>query len=336
MLPKDLNILFNALSGPRVGAYRRYFGHDYTNEMVHGCYQWNEEVSSAFFKVITLIEIVMRNRMHSRLSQYYLETPKKVVRDCSVSYKNWAFLESATFGNAQSCNWYEAGTLETKSLSKVHNKTHHFRNKRPLSSSRRPSPDDVISSLTFGFWSSIIDKCPNISWGDILGDIYPKHRATASNQWHTETHKIRLVYRLQLVRDFRNRIAHHEPLWKLPNLLDERPPLSNQQRRIIEPATTTPAQSIRRLRKIYSKFTELLRWISQDIYLDLQASTIHQHLLWLCSEEGLNAHINRSKMMPVSIKPSRFKRELQSIIRRKKMIYVCSNERNLIAIQPIS
>ncbi|WP_082008485.1 Abi family protein [Photobacterium gaetbulicola] len=335
LLPTNYNILFDALSRPRIGAYRTYFGNSLSDEQLHGCYQWNESVSLSFFKVITLIEIVMRNRMHYALSNHYHQTQKQVVDNSGLPFRRWTFSQQRTSGSATSCNWYEAGVLNNFSLSKIHELTHHKRNKQPLVGRRKPSPDDVVSSLTFGFWSSLIDKAPAIAWAQVLGNIFPKHRATSAGQWINAAHKQRLIFRLQLIRDFRNRIAHHEPIWKLPPLLDERPPRQGQQRAVLQPATTNPSESIRRLRMIYSKHTELLRWMSQEIYDDLQASTLHKHILWLCSEEGLNAHINRSELMPISMKPARFKRELQSILRSKRVTYLHRDGRNLIATQPI-
>jgi hypothetical protein len=332
--PQDLNIVFDSLSAPRISSYRNYFGGHLTDRQIFGCYQWNESVSQAFFKVITLVEIVMRNKMHTSLSQQYYGTQKKVVSDRRPH--NWNYINTTTIGAANSCNWYETGCLPKKSQSKVHAKTHHHRNGSRLQGARRPSPDDVISSLTFGFWSSLVDKCPNIQWDQILGDIFPKHRATGSNQWGVITHRKRLTYRLELVRDFRNRIAHHEPLWKLPDILDETPPTNGGQRAVQFPATTTPQESITRLRAIYSKHTELLRWLSPEIHRDLKESTHHQHLLWLCSIDGLDAHLNRSEALPISMKPSRFKRELLSVIKNKKTTYLHMKGKNIMSTFPIN
>jgi len=333
--PKDLPLFFDALSGPRIRSYQRYFGANYTDEMILGCYKWNDEVSSTLFKVITLIEIVMRNRMHSALSQHYFNVNKKVVANCKPHIKPWNYMNTATIGNQFSCNWYEAEILERKSLDNIHNKTHHYRNKTPFTGHRRPSPDDTISSLTFGFWSSIIGKNPAIDWDNILGVIYPKHRASSTQQWGSHIQKKRLIYRLELVRDFRNRIAHHEPIWKLPALLDETPPVGNGKRNVLLGASVTQQESISRLRSIYSKHSELLRWMSQEIYADLKASTLHSKMLWLCSKEGFDAHVHDVSKVPKSMAPARFKRELKSVIRSKKMVYIKSGNRNLIAAQPI-
>ncbi|ELI5735536.1 Abi family protein [Vibrio fluvialis] len=344
MRPNNYNILFDALSAPRVGAYKHYFGTHLTDEQLFGCYQWNESVSHAFFKVITLIEISMRNKMHFALSQHYHAEPKKIVNNFKVN--NWVYVNYNTLGSARSCNWYNAqkngkSVLSKKSLSKVHSVTHNQRNGSYWMGARTPSPDDVVSSLTFGFWSSLVDKCKDIEWDILLKDIFPKHRVTNSNQWTSDIERKKLSYRLDLVRDVRNRIAHHEPIWKLGNLLSENPPLLNGQfnpqgqRVISDGPTTTPQESIRRLANYYVKHTQLLRWMSQEIYDDFIGSSHHKHMLWLLSSEGLNAHIDRAKHLPISMTTCRFKRELKSILKGKKVTYLHKGGRNVIATQPI-
>ena len=347
MQPKDFNTLFSALSNPRVNAYKYYFGQNLSDDQVFGCYQWNESVSHSFFKLITLIEIVMRNRMHSALSQHYFSHNKEIIANCNLPPWQWQTSNYSTIGNQSSCNWYNSTNngnriLNNKSLGNIHSITHNRRSGAPWGNARLPSADDVVSSLTFGFWSSLVDKCPNVAWSSILSDIYPKHRTSNSNQWNSDIEQKKLSYRLELVRDFRNRIAHHEPIWKFGDYLSEQPPVTNgqldlaQPRAILDSGTTTPQQSIRRLRSIYSKHTQLLRWMSKEIHDDFVQSTLHKQILWLCSEDGLNAHVNREGHTSMSMKPCRFKRELSSILRSKKPTYLHKKGRNLVAIQHIS
>ncbi|HDY7465241.1 Abi family protein [Vibrio parahaemolyticus] len=349
MQPENLNKHFDALSAPRIGAYRNYFGQQLTDEQVFGCYQWNESVSHCFFKVITLVEIVMRNKMHHSLSGHYHSTAKHIVAD--VSRRSWQYQPYSTIGSVNSCNWYHAidpvagqGILVSKSLSKIHSRTHRRRQGNltvPLNRQRRPSPDDVVSSLSFGFWSSLVSKCPTVDWATVLVSAFPQHRASKSSQWHSDIERAKLSNRLDFVRDFRNRIAHHEPIWKFKELYSESPKVHNGRvdrsipRDILSGPTTNSTDSIRRLRNVYKRCTELLKWVSKDIYDDLMKSSVHKHMLWLCSDAGLEAHINRGELMPTSMKASRFKRELTSILKSRKMIYLYHGGRNVMMTHPI-
>lgn len=344
MQPNNFNILFNALSLPRIQAYKNYYGQHLSDEELFGCYQWNEYIAHAFFKVSTLIEITMRNRMHKALSKKYYAVQKKIVQ--KTNQYQWIPDNYHTIGSSKSCNWYQAfengdWILNQKSQSKIHSKTHHHRQKTPLNLARTPSPDDVVSSLTFGFWSSLIDKCHNVDWADVLKGIFPNHRVTNSNQWNSIIERKRLSYRLDLIRDFRNRIAHHEPIWKFKNLLSENPPLTNGTldlnlpRLVLDTPTTNPTQSIRRLRSLYRSHLDLLKWMSKELYDDFRKSSLHKHILWLCSQDGFDAHKYREKTTPISMNTCRFKRELPSILKGRKAAYLNQRGRNIIAIQHI-
>jgi len=342
MQPTNLKELFSALSPPRINAYKSYFGPNLNDLEVFGCYQWNESVSHAFFKLLTLIEVVMRNRMHAALSKHYFGANKSIIQNAKNN--QWLTNPYSTLGHQDSCNWYNVTLGNTRllnnvSLKKIHNITHHPRNGTPLTGNKMPSPDDVVSSLTFGFWSSLVEKCPNIDWDIILKDIFPKHRTSNSNQWTSNIEQQKLSFRLELIRNFRNRLAHHEPIWKFGELLSEsRTSVSGQPstRAVLDGPTTTPAHSIRRLRSVYRKHTELLRWTSEDIYKDYEESTLHRQILWLCSEDGLTAHKERSSNNLESMSPCKFKREISSIIRNKKPALLIKGGRNVAALQHIS
>lgn len=281
--------------------------------------------------------------MHVALSRHYHGIPKKYVKNKHQS--PWQFKSCSNLGSKDSNNWYNAYVsgsciLNNKSLSKIHAKTHH-KNGTPLNATKMPSPDDVVSGLTLGFWASLIDKCPNVAWDLILDKVFPKHRVSNSNQWNSPIELKRLSYRLDLIRDFRNRVAHHEPVWKFGDLLSESPPVSGgvlntgAQRKVIDGSPTNASQSIRRLRNLYTKHLELLKWMSKDIHDDWKLSSNHSHILWLCSDDGLAAHINRKDVMPESMTSSRLKRDISSIVRRKNTAYLHRAGRNLAALHPI-
>ncbi|QMW14537.1 Abi family protein [Pseudoalteromonas sp. MT33b] len=335
MRPNNLNIVFDSLSQPRINAYKRYFGNQLSDDEVYNCYLWNDAISKALFNVITQIEITLRNRMHVSLSNHLYNSQKIIVDRCNGNPRIWNTSNTSTIGTVTSCNWYEAGLLENKSMSKIHTTTHHYRNKTPLLGRARPSPDDVVSSLHFGFWSSLIDKNPNVQWRNLLAHIFPKHRASNSSQWNVVAQQKRLTYRLELVRDIRNRIAHHEPLWKTPRILDETPPTQGSNRAVLHPPSSAPSESIQRLRIIYSKITELLRWMSQELYDDLMNSATHSHFLWLCSTDGLNFYIKHHEVASGHIKSCKFKREIGSIIKMKKSVFLVHGKRGISALHPI-
>lgn len=345
MQPTNYDTFFDALSGPRINAYKHYFStlsdSPLKDEEVFGCYQWNEAVANSFFKLITLIEIVLRNKMHEALSAHYYSHAKATTNPCRG--RNQQSISIATLGTNDSSNWYNSidqttnqPLLNNKSLSKIFDKT-HTRRGNYIQQPHSPSPDDVISSLSFGFWSSLIDKCSNIDWVSLLPQIFPHHRTTHSNQWGSAIEQKKLSYRLELIRDFRNRIAHHEPVWKFGALLSETPPTAPATiRQSIDSATSTPEQSIKRLRNLYSKHLEFLKWLSNDLFQDFRKSSLHTCIDWLISEEGLNDHLNRDKKLISSMGTSKFKRELPKFIRGKHKALLYRQGRNVLSLHHIS
>ncbi len=330
----NMNVIFDALSRPRINAYRRYFGVNLSDAQIYGCYLWNEALCQSFFRTLTLIEIVLRNRLHKSLSNQYFLSPKEVLDN--LKSRTSVFSPTTTVGTSDSCNWYETpGLLSRKSLEKITDITHHYRSGTPLTGIAKPTPDDVVSTMQFGFWSSLIDKNPNISWPTVLGHVFPKHRATSSGHWVSTAQQVRLSNRLELIRTIRNRIAHHEPIWKLPPTLDEAPTSRGATRAILHPSPSNPSESITRLREIYSKHTEFLRWMSPDLFLDFQKSSIHSHFLWLCSNEGLDAYKNREEKQSNTQCHSKVRRQLTSIIRSKQSVIVSRNGLNVLALHPI-
>ncbi|MDT9120960.1 hypothetical protein RSW84_26335, partial [Escherichia coli] len=80
--------------------------------------------------------------------------------------------------------------------------------------------------LTFGFWPRLLDLKKdalhqNIDWGSILLDVLPGHPQRQATHWAKQKHQDGLFARLDLCNGLRNRIAHHEPIWKLGELMTE-------------------------------------------------------------------------------------------------------------------
>ncbi|WP_052583902.1 Abi family protein [Saccharomonospora iraqiensis] len=75
-----------------------------------------------------------------------------------------------------------------------------------------PTSDDVVAALSFGFWSSIVDAPRNALeqnryWHTSLYEAFPNWHYKPGTQGRKD-----FVRRVELLRKFRNRVAHHEPL----------------------------------------------------------------------------------------------------------------------------
>jgi hypothetical protein len=78
----------------------------------------------------------------------------------------------------------------------------------------QPTTDDVIASLTFGFWTNMLRTFTPVQAPHIIPAIFPSHSIVTPSQWGNKRNREALNMHLRVVNDFRNRVAHHEPLFK--------------------------------------------------------------------------------------------------------------------------
>ncbi|MFC3468332.1 hypothetical protein ACFOHT_00150 [Massilia oculi] len=112
----------------------------------------------------------------------------------------------------------------------------------------KTSPDDIICRLMFGFWVYMTDKPyrPSFTpkagepagtnlWQFIKGDVFPGATASMNH----------IFDELKAINKMRNRLFHHEPLWKLSGHQDL-------------------AAAVARTRAQYDRVLKVLGWISPE------------------------------------------------------------------------
>lgn len=306
MQPTNIQQTHLDISHARLSSYKGFFQCQDPQEL-YGIYCWNEAISGALFRLISITEVVMRNRFHMALSQH--------------SYT------SASVGSPGANDWYNHIRLPQKSLDKIKKVTHRYRgrgpNKRLVLKHPTPSSNDVVSQMSFGFWPKMLDV--SLPWGNLLPHIVVGHRHRQVSHWNRTANQDALYARLDLVNRLRNRIAHFEPIWKQASLQEERRPRPNVTPRIISPPPQNKEEALVRLELLHERINELLRWLSPDRAKDYESSYVKNHFCWLCSEDGLAAY--RGFQPGVDLPISRFKRELNSLLKHKTMVRVIRNER---------
>ena len=135
-------------------------------------YAYNTRLSQAFFGVISLFEVVLRNA----INEHYLQTLGE----------NWIVQQAIPEGLLD----HEAEDVITT--------------KRMYDKEGVYSHDKMVGSFTFGFWTYLFTKRNYKIGGKTLLQIFP-------NRVKGTTKKS--VYKdITAIREFRNRIAHHEPI----------------------------------------------------------------------------------------------------------------------------
>jgi hypothetical protein len=260
-----------ALSHARLSNYRSFFGAA-DDVQALGLYQWNDDLSAVLFRTISLVEVVLRNKFHHAMSLRY-----------------------GAVGTHASKDWYAHVALDAHSRSKITDITHYKRGGQMLPRVPAPSPDDVVSGLTFGFWPHLLDlkidlNNQAVDWGPILVDVLPGHRQRQTTFWAKRKHRDTLFARLDLCNELRNRIAHHEPIWKLGPLLSEDRARQGVPLTIQAPAPMTPADALARLHLLYGRVTELLGWLSPVVAAQHTASDMHMRCQNLLHPQTLGVY----------------------------------------------
>ncbi|WFE62633.1 hypothetical protein [Micromonospora sp. WMMD714] len=171
----DLIAVEQALSTSRLEPYIKAGG----GGLAEGfeLYEWNLSVSAAFFEVLAHLEVGVRNALHAQLVRL-----------------------------ADRQDWWASPRMVLTPIAV------DMLDKAVAEVSRRSSPggpDHVVAALPFGFWAGLVSSGHRYNyemtlWRPGLHRAFPGYRGTRSE----------LHLRLNTLRLLRNRIAHHEPIYR--------------------------------------------------------------------------------------------------------------------------
>ncbi len=160
---------------------KRLAGYRGKNNSLEAClkrYQYNIQLSKEFYPLLHILEVGLRNSIYEAWS-------KKLGR-------NWILEEQTVFREQ-----------ESDKISKARGQLN--KQNRPIETGR------IIAELNFGFWTSLFHTSYETHNRGIIKDIFPfsAKRDRASVQIRKDIHMLRL---------FRNRIYHYEPIWNQKNI----------------------------------------------------------------------------------------------------------------------
>ena len=143
---------------------------------------WNAELSSVFWGPIGLLEVTLRNAIHDRLRA------------------------------GRPDDWWNHSDLvrmterEERALARAIDKLAYAGN-------YHPTADDVVASTAMGLWVGLLDTgyardplrdYETALWAPRVKDAFPYRGELGRRQVHAKLNRVRV---------FRNRIAHHEPIY---------------------------------------------------------------------------------------------------------------------------
>jgi hypothetical protein len=168
--------LEEALSLERFARYLSWAGGDHAQALE--LYALNTRLSEALYTPLQMLEVAVRNRIHSVLS--------------AVRHPRW-FEEEGFLAASNQAEQVVGAIAELARENK------------------EPTPGRIVAALTFGFWTAMFGTSYEALWQQDLHRI--ARREDGKNLRRKD-----FAGPLTPIRTLRNRIAHHEPIleWNLP------------------------------------------------------------------------------------------------------------------------
>lgn len=296
MLPLNLPSTISTLSQDRIKSYKSYFGLT-TDEEAFGLYLWNDQLSASFFKLVSILEVTLRNALHRELSREYYQF--------------------RTQGSAFDNDWYEhlinTNVITDYGTIKQIRETTHRTQKNQYKPKQGIKPGDVIAAQTFGFWHKLLEKNKRIQWQNILYHSLKDHFRLHPTYWSQQAIDDLLI-RLQEVNTLRNRIAHHEPIWKFKGKTHHKTHVPIYQ------SATTPSDSISQMKVLNERLVRLLSWFSEDRKNDYLLSHYKRHFDWLVRVETIDIYKTLKPVKKMTL--SAAKRELKSVLTNREFMEI--------------
>lgn len=165
------NEFINLLSEARMSKYKNVSGGNKVRTIQ--LYHHNLKLSQRMFGVIGMFEVILRNAIYNHYKAKYSDA-EWIVEQASVN------------------------KLLEHEVSEIYRVKNDFMRKGVY------SPDKMVASFSFGFWTYFFTRRNYKVGGKTLLQIFPNRRKGLR--------QIDVYNDLTLIRELRNRIAHHEPI----------------------------------------------------------------------------------------------------------------------------
>ena len=186
-LPACLPSIRQALSNPRLDAYRAHSSEDELDIVAR--YAWNMALGASLYVPLHLLEVTLRNALHTAITHHH------------GGNERWFQLRHA---------FHAEKTWDI--VNQVLNKTPNL--------SAPDAPGRVVAALDFGFWTTLLTsgygRPPSVTlhwrplWPQLVPLVFPHYPAVAGTRRDREI----LAERFDNIWQLRNRVSHHEPIWK--------------------------------------------------------------------------------------------------------------------------
>ena len=244
--------MISHLTTTRLDTLKAFFQAQDENDLL-GCYIWTQAVSSALLPILGDLEVSLRNALHRGLSQYY---------GLSDSFE-WMRKTRPNPANPRSqTHWHKLASGTADEVQKVVSKIEKRKGQG------RATPDDLVAALSFGFWEILIQGLqhkshPKDMQAKVLAVAFRNAPDLASTPYGDKAFVSRLSSLLYQVRDVRNRIGHHDQIWRTAEF-------DNHGKRGFIPRR--PRHTLTSLRLFADHALWLASWIAPEVAAHIETS----------------------------------------------------------------
>ncbi len=258
-----------------------------------GAYVWGLELNAALSPILSMLEVVLRNSMHAAFTAHFKKSDwyQDVLKH--EGDQAWQAKVAAYPPLAQ--QYYRKGVPP-------HNKKFFYPSpgvKKNLKNWRSPGegkleeildrlnkggkpqmPDQVVAHAMFGFWVALLAPAFDAP-GDPLA-LWPSCTpGTFPNDPNMD--RARAFYLIERVKDLRNRVSHHEPVWRIA-------------------APLTPAGVNSTLTVRVEEMRELLNAMSPDVNQLLANAGLYDRLSWLLDPRTIASFAGQQNIAAVDLR----------------------------------
>lgn len=229
-----INAILKSISQQRFSTYQTAVFKGATNEECLGIYLWNKQLASAFLPALQILEVSLRNAIYQAKIEYEEECIEATFpkhewdRKKSGIDRSWFITVMTNANNPESYRQIQTARKKINEENKPH------------------SPENYIAKLTLGFWVALVDKgysTPNATyltlWPHLRAKVFPNAKSGKDKPLSIN----RIGSDLRDINKIRNRLSHHEPLWRTNN-------------------TYNVEQAINKIATDYKKCLDIIRWIN--------------------------------------------------------------------------
>ncbi|EIW8478566.1 Abi family protein [Klebsiella pneumoniae] len=264
-----INAIINSISQQRFSTYKTDIFNGITDAECLGVYLWNKQVASAFLPALQILEVSLRNAIYQAKIKYEEDEIERLHPQA-----DWEVNKSSI-----DRLWFVTVMTQTNNADSYRQIKNAER--QILKEGKLLTPENYISKLTLGFWVALVNKrysVPNATyltlWPHLRGKVFP-HAKTAQN---IPLSINRIGDDLNDINMIRNRLSHHEPLWRTST-------------------TYNVEQAINKLIKDYKKCLDIIRWINPSNLKLLNIIDNTESVRELCNYHSLW----RNKQLPGGI-----------------------------------